>query len=93
MSSAPTSPKSRTDWDRVDALRDEDIDLSDSPEITPTMFSRAVARRGRKPAARREKLTLYIDADVISWFKTLGEGYPRQINAILRAYKEAHQRA
>lgn len=32
---------SRTDWARIDALRDEDIDLSDSPELGEEFFKRA----------------------------------------------------
>ena len=31
-----TAPK--TDWERVDALTDDEIDYSDSPEITEEMF-------------------------------------------------------
>ena len=87
MSSGATTPKSLTDWKRVDALRDEDIDLSDSPEITPEMFSRATVRRA--PTARKRAIDL--DADLLAWFKAQGEGYQQKINAILRAYKEAHQ--
>ena len=33
------SHKSRTDWNRVDKLRDKDIDLSENPEVTPEMFA------------------------------------------------------
>ena len=87
MSSGATTPKSLTDWKRVDALRDEDIDLSDSPEITPEMFSRATVRRA--PTAGKRAIDL--DADLLAWFKAQGEGYQQKINAILRAYKEAHQ--
>jgi len=43
------SHNSQTDWDRVDKLRDEDIDFSDSPEVTPEMFAKAVLRKGLKP--------------------------------------------
>lgn len=39
------SVESLTDWDRLDAMEDEDIDLSDSPEITPEMSAKAVVRR------------------------------------------------
>ena len=87
MSSGATSPKSLTDWKRVDALRDEDIDLSDSPEITPDMFARATVRR----APTEERRAVQLDADLFAWFKAQGEGYQQRINAILRAYKEAHQ--
>jgi hypothetical protein len=40
------SHKSRTDWNRVDKLRDKDIDLSENPEVTPEMFAKAVLRKG-----------------------------------------------
>jgi hypothetical protein len=39
------SAESLTDWDRLDDMQDEDIDLSDSPEITPAMFADAVVHR------------------------------------------------
>jgi uncharacterized protein (DUF4415 family) len=75
----------------VDALRDEDIDLSDIPEVTPEMFARAIARRGLKPIPRKQQVTLRLDADVLDWFRAQGRGYQTQINALLRAYVEAHR--
>lgn len=91
MKKSATSMKSRTDWRRVDALKDEDIDFSDIPEITPEMFARAVVRRGLKPIPRKEQLTLRIDGDVLEWFKKQGRGYQTRINQLLRAYMEAHK--
>ena len=85
------SQKSQTDWNRVDELRDEDIDLSDTPEITPEMFAKAVLRKGLKPVVRKNQVTLRIDEDVLTWFKNQGRGYQTRINALLKAYKEAHQ--
>lgn len=72
-------------------MKDEDIDLSDSPEIAPEMFARAVVRKGLKPASRKEQLTLRIDSDVLEWFRKQGQGYQTKINALLRAYMEAHK--
>ncbi len=91
MSKDTTSKASQTDWKRVDALQDEDIDLSDNPELTPEMFARAVARKGLQPLARKQQVTLRIDADVLQWFKDQGRGYQSRINALLRAYMEAHR--
>jgi uncharacterized protein (DUF4415 family) len=85
------SQKSQTDWNRVDGLRDEDINLSDSPEVTPEMFAKAVLRKGLKPVVRKNQVTLRIDEDVLTWFKNQGRGYQTRINALLKAYKEAHQ--
>lgn len=92
MRKSATSSKSQTDWKRIDALKDQDIDFSDSREIPPEMFARAMVRRGLKPVRRKEQLTLRIDSDVVEWFKRKGQGYQTKINALLRAYVEAHKR-
>jgi uncharacterized protein (DUF4415 family) len=81
-----TSTKSKTDWARIDAMTDEDIDYSDAPPITPEMFARAIVRKGLKPVVRKKQITLRIDSDVIDWFKQQGSGYQTQINELLRAY-------
>lgn len=92
MNNESTSSNSQTDWQRLDAMTDEDIDLSDCPEITPEMFAKAVVRRGGLPVAKaKAQITLRIDSDVLDWFKSQGRGYQTQINQLLRAYMEAHQ--
>jgi len=90
MKKRVTSNESLTDWARVDAMTDKDIDLSDSPEITPEMFVRAVVRRDLKPVPAKAQLTLRVDRDVLAWFKAQGRGYQTRINVLLRAYMEAH---
>ncbi len=85
------SHKSRTDWNRVDKLRNKDIDLSENPEVTPEMFAKAVLRKGLKPVTRKTQVTLRIDDEVLTWFKNQGRGYQTRINSLLKAYKEANQ--
>lgn len=41
---------SRTDWARVDAMTDEEIDTSDIPPLTDEFFKNATLRMPRKPA-------------------------------------------
>ncbi len=91
MSKVSTSKQSLTDWKRLDALQDEDIELSEVPEITPEMFARAVVRRGLQPPPPKQQITIRLDYDVLKWFRAQGEGYQTRINALLRAYMEAHQ--
>jgi uncharacterized protein (DUF4415 family) len=81
---------SKPDWKRIDALKDKDIDFSDVPEVPAEMFAQAVVRRGLKPVARKAQLTLRVDSDVLEWYKKQGAGYQTKINALLRAYMEAH---
>ena len=79
--------KSGSDWKRVDAMADADIDLSDIPEVTPEMFARGIVRHGYKPITKKQ-LTLRLDSDVVEWFKHQGQGYQTKMNALLRAYME-----
>ena len=91
MNNVSISKESVTDWERLDALQDEDIDLSDAPEITPELFAKAVVRRGLKPPPSKQQITIRLDEDVLGWFRAQGEGYQVRINSLLRAYMEAHQ--
>jgi len=93
MKKPATSRKSRTDWKRVDALRDRGIDFSDTPELAPEMFARAIVRRGLKPIPRKRQLTIRIDSDVLEWYRGQGPGYQTRINALLRAYMRERERA
>ena len=95
MKKRSTTTKSRTDrtdWKRIGAMKDEEIDLSDIPEITPEMFARAVRRRNFKVIPRKKQLTLRVDSDVVDWYKKQGPGYQTRINSLLRAYMKEHQR-
>ena len=85
------SKQSQTDWTRLQTMPDKDIDLSDSPELTPELFARAIVRRGLQPVPRKSQLTLRLDQDVLEWFRKQGQGYQTQINALLRAYMNAHK--
>jgi len=65
MNNEFTSSKSQTDWQRLDAMSDRDIGLSDCPEITPKMFAKAVVRQGLLNPKTKTQVTLRIDSDVL----------------------------
>jgi uncharacterized protein (DUF4415 family) len=92
MKRASTSRKSRTNLARLRKQADSSIVRDgDAPEWTPEMFARAVARKGLKPVPRKSLLSLRVDSDVIEWFRSQGAGYQSKMNALLRAYMEAHK--
>jgi len=91
MKKQSISKKSGTDFKRLDAMTDADIDISDIPEVTPEMFAKGIVRRGLKPITKQQ-LTLRLDSDVIEWYKGQGSGYQTRMNALLRAYMEEHKR-
>ena len=63
---------------------------ADARPWTPEMFARAVASQGLKTVPRKVLLSLRVDADVLEWFRRQGPGYQSRMNALLRAYMEAH---
>jgi uncharacterized protein (DUF4415 family) len=79
-----TKKPSKTDWKRIDAMRDEDIDFSDAPELGPDFFANAILWPGPK-----KQITLRVDPDVLKFFRKQGRGYQTTINAVLRKYMEA----
>ncbi len=87
MSAQNTKKKSGTDWAKIKALKDKDIDLSDTPELDDEFFAGAKLWPGKK-----KQITIRLDPDVVAFFKTRGRGYQSSINAALRRYMEAHQR-
>ena len=77
--------KSKTDWARVKAMKDSEIDYSDIPSLDKDFFKKAVLWPGTK-----KQITLRLDPDVVDFFKKNGRGYQSMINAVLRKYVEAH---
>lgn len=91
MSKQNTLKKSETDWARLDAMTDDEIDYSDIPPITDEMWAKGVWRKGLKKDSTSGQETLAVDRDVMEFFKAQGLDYQAQINRLLRAYMEAHQ--
>jgi uncharacterized protein (DUF4415 family) len=84
--------KSETDWARLDAMTDEEIEqaASDDPDNPPWTDedwanARVVWPQGKAP------VTLRLDKDIIAWFKAQGRGYQTRINAVLRGFVEAQK--
>ena len=76
----------------LDELAEEDIDLSDIPEITD--WTGAVRGKFYRPV--KQQITLRIDADVIAWFKAQapnGRGYQTNINQALREHVQRSARS
>ncbi len=88
MSANASKRQSLTDWERIDAMSDEDIDTSDIPPLDDAFFANAQVRLPE----RKAPITIRLDSDVLVWFRGLGKGYQTHINAVLRMYMEAQRR-
>lgn len=89
MNSENFTMESQTDWARINAMNDEDIDCSDSPEITDEMWEKGVWHKGENSKSGQQ--IFVIDNDIIEFFKKQKGDYRENINRLLREYVEAHQ--
>jgi uncharacterized protein (DUF4415 family) len=64
----------------IRAMKDEDIDLSDMPEVLD--WSKAEMGKFYRPPKR--PVTMRLDGDVIDWLKGYGKGYQTRVNLLLR---------
>ncbi len=73
---------------RLDAIRDEDIDYSDLPELDAEFWADA---RIEKPA-QKPSVTMRMDQATLAYFKGRDpKGYTGKMAAVLKAYVQAHQ--
>ncbi len=74
-SGSDRSSKGRTDWERIDALTDEDIEKMAAVDEDNPATGRAhwaSARVGLPP--RKTRIHASLDADVVDWFRRQGRG-------------------
>ena len=93
MSKTTTTGKhsDQTDWNRIRNMADDEIDLSDIPEMDERFFANAVLVQPGTllsvlGSSDKQQITLRVDKDVIAFFKRQGKGYQRLMNFALRAY-------
>jgi uncharacterized protein (DUF4415 family) len=78
--------KGKTDWARVDALTDKEIEeaVRNDPDAVPLDVDWANAALVIPP--KKKAISIRVDEDVLNYFKKEGAGYQRRINAVLRLY-------
>ena len=92
MKKSSTSKKYGTDFERLDAMTDQDIDFSEIPPITDEMFARGVLRPPLKVREPQEEVTFKLDRDLAEWFRKQGPGYQLAINLVLRKHMQEELR-
>lgn len=59
----------KSDLKKIDQLKDEDIDYSDSPELDDSFFIRQIVELPKS----KTMITIRLDHEVIDWFRERGE--------------------
>ena len=84
-----TSVKSGTDRARLLDAAEKGKPDAEHPQAEVAHVGRGIVRRGLKPIASKELVSLRLDQDVLEWFKAQGPGYQTRINSVLRAFRDA----
>ncbi len=87
MNKKSTLKDSHTNWERIKKLKEEEIDLSDTPEVTEDKLFNAVLRMsGRRVPRGKVRINILLDAEIVAYYKTIsgGKGYQTLINETLK---------
>lgn len=86
--------ESLTDWARVEAMTDEDIEraMRDDPDWKDHMDIDWSKARMVFPD-KKKAISIRLDPDIIDFFQATGKGYQTRINAVLRHFVDEQKRS
>lgn len=78
----------RTDWKRVDALTDEEIEEAVAEDPDAKLLDAEWFRTAELvvPSTEKTRINIRLDKDIVDYFKRQGRGYQTRINDVLKAY-------
>jgi uncharacterized protein (DUF4415 family) len=79
--------QSATDWKKIEAMTDEEIDISDVPPLNEKFFANATLRLPKGKVS----VLLTVDEETNEWYQSQGEEAKNLMTAALRIYAEAHK--
>ena len=78
----PLTEEQKAELKVLDEMPGSEIDFSDIPPLDEKFWRNAVRGGAYKPV--KVSTTVRVDADILLWLKSKGQGYQTRINAILR---------
>jgi uncharacterized protein (DUF4415 family) len=84
------SNTSRTDWSRIDAMGDDEIDISNISPLADNFFSTA---KLRMPSSALVIVAIRVDSETLLWFQSQGEDAERHMATALRIYAKVQKNA
>ncbi|MDR1650953.1 MAG: BrnA antitoxin family protein [Synergistaceae bacterium] len=78
-----------TDFEKLTAMQDWDIDCSDIPALSDEFLA---AAKWTVETPEKEQITIRIDKSVLEFYRRMGKGYQTRMNAVLRSYAETVER-
>ena len=77
-----------TDWERADALTDEEIEQAVAEDPDAELLDAEWFRTAELvvPSVEKTRINIRLDEDIVAYFKEQGRGYQTRINDVLKAY-------
>jgi hypothetical protein len=88
MNGKNSSNVSATDWQRLAAIKDADIDTSDIPEADEDFFERAKLNFGGRPVTPEEMVTLCLEPELAAWVRSMATAHSQKFEAALKRLRE-----
>jgi uncharacterized protein (DUF4415 family) len=87
--------RGKTDWARVDAMSDREIEnaVKSDADAAPILDKEWFRNAKLVLPERKVPISLRMDREVVEWFKARGKRYQSRMNAVLKAYVQAHRKA
>ncbi len=84
----------RTDWARLEAMTDEDIEraIAEDPDAAPILDDEFFRRAWLVVPNHLIPANIQLDDDVLAFFQSLGPDYKDRVHAVLREYMETQTR-
>lgn len=89
-----SAQKGRTDWRRIDAMTDEEIErnVAADPDAAPIFTDEMLSLARWIQPPKKTPISFRVDPDILEYFKSKGPGYQSRMNAALRAIMEYERR-
>lgn len=78
----PLTARQKREIEALAAMPEGKVDTSDIPELPPGAWKNAV--RGKWYRPMKQAVSIRLDADVLAWLKSKGNGYQTKVNGFLR---------
>ena len=78
---------SKTDWEALESMTDEEIDYSDVPSLSDSFLENASVWRPKSKVS----VTVEMDADLLDWFQKECKDWRAGVQTALRIYVEANR--
>jgi uncharacterized protein (DUF4415 family) len=85
---------SRTDWARLDAMTEEEIEANAASDPDNPPWTEEELRNAQlvMPSGSKSRITMHLDDEVLRYFRRGGRGYQTRMNAVLHAYVRSRTR-